>query len=65
MPAATLTFSPNAADSNAWNKPQKVTITAVDDAAVEGFEVQKQQIDARIAAIRHVLDGGRTDTEHE
>ncbi len=32
-----LTFSANGADANAWNKPQTVTITAKDDAVVEGF----------------------------
>jgi Ca2+-binding RTX toxin-like protein len=34
---ATLTFSPNALDSNAWNKEQTVNIHALNDSVVEGF----------------------------
>jgi len=30
-------------------------------AAIEGFEAQKRQIDERIAEVRHMLDGGRTE----
>jgi hypothetical protein len=31
-------------------------------AAIEGFEVQKRRIDARIAELRAMLDGGPRDT---
>ena len=34
---ATLTFSKNTADANAWNKQQTVTIHALNDSVVEGF----------------------------
>jgi hypothetical protein len=39
---------------------QKLT-TEILVAAIEGFEAQKRRIDAQIAEIRQMLDGGRTE----
>jgi len=39
--------------------PQKLTPEIL-IAAIAGFEVQKDHIDSRIAEIRSILDGGRT-----
>ena len=36
----TLTFSANDGDANAWNKTQTVTVSAIDDAVVDGDEIQ-------------------------
>ncbi|WP_283806368.1 LEPR-XLL domain-containing protein [Bradyrhizobium sp. cf659] len=37
LSATTLTFSADPSAPNAWNKPQTVTITAIDDNVLEGF----------------------------
>jgi len=40
--------------------PQKLTNDII-AAAIEGFEVQKSRIDAKIAELRAMLSGGRTE----
>jgi hypothetical protein len=41
--------------------PPKLTNTII-EAAILGFEAQKQQIDSQIAELRGMLDGNRTET---